>query len=457
MQIVVSDHYSNSRHNIEGSGESCRQQMYQEFPWLLSKLGNKATIQQLVKELDRSQNYYAVILDSITGLDNLVKFEEIDQSTDDHPLHQYRLKSKNNGQINNTSMRQLLCKEAAEFLCGHVITDAEFRQGLLECDSKPEVAALIAAGLDPIKDLKDINAILSMALKKSEVNDEPVVFKTVLGVTEGCNKFAKLVNEANDNRTINPISFGEGRHSVGLLVAKTPEGTDLLLKPGSGPQNPALGEEESGLSQCKREACFYACACLMGLGNYLPECHLLLLDGTEYAGLELLSYAYHNFNDIHEEDPNLARRILWLYNDGLLHQWAAMDYILGNPDRNAGNIMASNTVIKLIDHGSAFAGASFNPPLDKYSFIPYYLRAVCPSGFSTMLISDKLRYMPRMKPEDNERVKEWLVKLDPNLLKTVIEGYGIDSSPELQRLAKLQESCQTQPADLAILSAWIVG
>ena len=450
MQVIVSDIYSDTRHHITGTPESCRNHLFSQFPWLLHKLGQNATVEQCVNCLDRSQVYH-VKTDS-----DLAKFE-IDQSTDDHPLHQYKIESKHNGQITNSNSRLILCVEAAEFLCGHSISDAELRQALLVFDGKPEQAALSAAGLDPDKNLPDINAILAMALKKSEENEEPVVFKTVLGVTDSCKEFAEIVQKANAISNIFPINLGEGKHSVGLLIARDEDGTALLLKPGSGKQNSALGESESGSSQCKREACFYASASLFGLGEFLPECHILLLDGTEYAASEMLPWGYHNFNDILEEDPNLPRRILSLYNDGLLHQWAAMDYILGNPDRNAGNIMANNTDIKIIDHGSAFAGASFNPPIDKYSFIPYYLRAMCPVGFATMVISDKLRYMPRMKPEDNERVKQWLLKLDTNLLKLVIERYGIDPSPELERLLKLQTACQTQPADLAILSAWIVG
>jgi hypothetical protein len=161
-------------------------------------------------------------------------------------------------------------------------------------------------------------------------------------------------------------------------------------------------------------------------------------------------------NDLKAHDPGLPKRLLSLYNDSTLHKWAAMDLVLGNPDRNAGNIMASGDKVKLIDHGSCFAGFKFDPAKDGISFVPYYLRPDV-QGFTQMTTNDKLRSLPRLNAQNEAKLRRWILDLNPELMGQIMTQYGIDSGPEKDRLQKLQQALGYQTADLAVLSQWVVG
>jgi hypothetical protein len=118
--------------------------------------------------------------------------------------------------------------------------------------------------------------------------------------------------------------------------------------------------------------------------------------------------------------------------------------------------MASGDRVMLIDHGSAFSGSAFDPPRDKYSFFPYYIKGMCPSTFNGMPLDEKLRFLPRMSESSEFTFRKWLLDLDPTVLTNILGIFGIQGQPSVQRLLKIQAATQYQRADLAILGAWLV-
>jgi GNAT superfamily N-acetyltransferase len=189
---------------------------------------------------------------------------------------------------------------------------------------------------------------------------------------------ADAVQRAIDSGYINPVKLN-GKHSKGSMLAKDPQTkTIYLLKPGSGKNSPAKGVSEDPSSQSEREAGFWHVAEYIGVGNDFPRADLILVNNHQTAALELLPYNFHNLGEKKKLEPSLPIRILEPYRQNTtLFKWSLLDYVLGNPDRHSQNIMVDpdNKSVKLIDHGSALAGPSFDPSEDSNSFIPFYLRA----------------------------------------------------------------------------------
>jgi hypothetical protein len=452
MRLIVADHYENARHEIEGDENDIKSQLLDLYPWLLTKFGPHCDIKILVNALNKHQATTARIFDDMAKAERYLAPSHISDGTGMHVIR-YDQDDKH-GQIATTDNQLEACRAAGEFLAGHPCTDKEMRQALLQEDGDPIMAAIVAHGL-PITCVEDMKAVLETALNKSE--EEAVRFKDVTATTTSAKMYAEAVKKASDAGEIRHVALGRGKHNHGMLMAKDPEThRAYILKPGSGKQNPILGETESGSSQSQREAAFFAIAQSWGLGEDMPEAHLLLIDGNEYACMRMLPRVFKNFNDLKQQDPDLPRRLLALYNDGTLHKWATMDYVLGNPDRHSGNLMASGDKVKLIDHGSSFAGDKFAPAKDGMSFVPYYLRPGT-EVFNKLSTEDKLRKLPRLNPQNEVKFRKWLLDLSVQTLGNIMTQYGIDSSPERDRLERLQASTAYQNADLAILSCWVVG
>lgn len=221
---------------------------------------------------------------------------------------------------------------------------------------------------------------------------------------------------------------------------------------------PAAGIKDESASQPRREAAFWHVAEDWGLGEFLPRCDLIGIDGTEYAVQQLLPFDFKTMEKHRKAEPSLPQRALRPYLvNGTLHKWAAMDYILGNTDRHGQNVMMGpNEEVKLIDHGSAFAGRNFDPGHDQYSFVPYYLRAWAPQQFNALSSEDKLKALPRLSGPSEQVLKSWLQQLDEHRLAAVLLRYGINPAPSVERLVKLKAMLQTEASDLAVNQSWVM-
>jgi hypothetical protein len=439
MRLTVVDHFNDGlRRYFDGDEAEVAKAVGHAYPWLVRKFGPGAPLAALIEALDRSQAYSAVSSDADLRLVDLGKSESIVAAM----------------LGTNAALERAL--EAARFLASAPPPSPEaLRAALRAADEDPEMAALIAVGLDPSPSgLKALRGVLSATpLRKSE----KVALREIVPATEDGEKFAAAVARAAEGEQVEPIVLG-GKHSDGTMVARDPEtGRAYLLKPGSGPQNPAAGENEVAASQSKREAAFSALARLWGLGDFVPEAHLLLIDGREYAAMQLLGHDFKNFNQIKASDPGLPRRTFTLYlADGMLHKWAILDYVAGQVDRNAGNVMARGDEVKLIDAGSAFAGDDFSPATDRSTFVPYYLRALAPDDFQSLSPQQAHAALPRLHGTSDEALKAWLLALDPAALAAPLARYGIDPGPAERRLAALQGAARHTAADAAVNAAWTV-
>ncbi len=451
MRCIVTDHHSSDKRRVfEGTEEDVRQDLLNKYPWLAHKLGRHASIQLLVKALNGAQAHSASLDTGDISIGDSMLKSEFDAGTGQDVVrdmmgHYHQLEA---------------ALSAAAFLAGIPVPDkATIRAALFSQDEHVEKAALVACGLDPSPAyVQALQGVLGAALQKGEVETGPEVQLStdVVPVTKEGEEFAAGVLDAIKTKEIHQVKLG-GKHSAGSMLAMTPNHVRILLKPGSGLQSPAAGARESGASQAKREAAFWAVAKSMGLGAYLPETHLLLIGGREYAAIKLLPFSFRNMNKVRETDPGLPRRLLQLYlRPGTLHKWAAMDAILGNSDRNAGNVMQRGEEIKLIDHGSALAGTEFAPATDQYSFVPYYLRALAPGDFASLSQGDRLKALPRVSAEVEKELRTWLEGLDSKAMAEHLVQYGVDPAPSMKRLEDMRSAAIHTPADLAINAAWVL-
>jgi hypothetical protein len=259
--------------------------------------------------------------------------------------------------------------------------------------------------------------------------------------TQDATAMAEAIQRGAQRGYINPVKLN-GKHSKGAMVVKDPvERKMYLLKPGAGKNSPALGVSEDLSSQSEREAAFWHVADAVGLGEFYPKADLVLVNGHQTAAMELLPLNYRNLGDKKKEDPNIASRILTPYlKDGTLHQWAFMDFLLGNPDRHSQNIMVDpdGRLVKLIDHGSAMAGNSFDPVNDPDSFIPYYLRAWTNRKFTTMSPKERMLALPSMDPQTAKGYDIWIKDLPDHQIAAILEEYHVNPQPALRRLAQIR-------------------
>ncbi|MGH7702831.1 MAG: hypothetical protein ACREMO_07030, partial [Gemmatimonadales bacterium] len=236
----------------------------------------------------------------------------------------------------------------------------------------------------------------------------------------------------------------------GTLLARDRAGNLLLVRPGSGKQSPAVGADEIPASQSRREAAFSALARAWGLGDRVPRADLVSVDGHETAVIDMLGTDWSGLARAATTDAGLPRQVLRRFLDaGELHAWAVLDGVAGQPDRHGNNILVSppgsdGREVALIDHGSTFAGPSFDPGRDRNSFIPYYLRIWGPDrGWSRLTPEQRCGALPKLSREADDRLRTWIEGLTDETLAGVLHGYGIDPAPSLQRLRSLRDYAAT--------------
>ena len=342
---------------------------------------------------------------------------------------------------------------AAEFF-GKKVDPAIFRARLHDTDD-PVSAVLAAAGLEE-SDRKDLEAIVQMKEMTKSLSAKDV---KVTAALPGQSEFVEPLQEAFSREKVVPVHFG-GKHSSGMLIATDDDGAQYLVKPGSGKQSPAKGAREEPSSQSRREVAFWRLALSLGLGAYLPRAELLSIDNKETAVFSMLSLEWQGLHRLTSKDPNAAHSILRKYLDsGALHKWAVLDWVAGNPDRHGNNLMvgpAPERRVALIDHGSAFAGPSFDPPNDRNSFVPYYLRLWAPQKWSILSPEDKAKVMPRLTVGMDDEFRAWVESIDPDKLAKVLHTVGIDTTACLERLSKLNEAVAgSENASEAVNLLWV--
>ncbi len=443
MHVVVTEHHAGGRtRSFDGRDADVAGELRHAYPFLLQKFGPHASVDVLVKALDRQQAYTA----HRVGGDLILKSDRLDVGVDEPSV----------GDQLGGWHRFARTFDAAAFLAGGPAVVSP-RDAMSATGEDVESAALVAYGLEPDESTKTaLRAILAAQQPLQKAEELPVPHQAK-AATPDAQSFAEAVQRAFDAGSAFPVRLG-GKHSAGSILALDPKTRErLLLKPGSGGQSPAAGAGEEPASQAKREAAAWAAAKVFGVQDAVPEAHLLLLDGAEFAALRLLPFTFKSAIDLQKTDPGGLRRLFSLYlSDGRLHRWAAFDYAIGQTDRHAGNVMVRGPEVYLIDYGAAFAGPDFSPATDRLSFVPFYLRAMAPADFSGLDAEGKLRALPRVGAGAAAELGSWLDGIDDVRLGAALTRHGVDPAPTLHRLAQLRAGAGHSPPDLAINAAWTI-
>lgn len=345
---------------------------------------------------------------------------------------------------------------AAAFLGGQA-PDVERFRSALALDMEPEAAALKSVGLEPtVENLAGLQAVLAVQTDHAH----PMLKGEEHQVSGEDGPLAEVIRNAMEAGDAKPVAF-KGKHTGGMQVVSD-EGTKhrFLLKPGSGELSPSAGVREETASQTQREVAFYECAKVFGLDNWLPPTALLTIDGKETAVFHLLPETWVNLNELKKDPHALVESLSNLAETGVLHQWAIMDFVLGNPDRHGGNVMVGQKSdgypMRLIDHGSTFAGEGFDPSKDTKSFIPFYLRAFAGSRWKDLAPKDRLKFMPELKLGQDENLRQWVESIDPQALTDVMSKYGIRAEPSLLRLNAVKHAAsQAENLSRAVDEMWL--
>ena len=349
-------------------------------------------------------------------------------------------------------------KHAAKFLSGRRIEDKAVKNYLVDHDGDLGLAMLSAHGIEPNKkNLKVLYSIVRMAnVQKSESLDF-LNEQKVSPVHADAEETAEDINRAFSEGHVEKVKL-DGKHSVGSMLARCQSGKDYLIKPGDGKNSPAMGVNEEPATQSEREVAFWHVADKLGLGHTIPRAELILVDNKEAAAIHMLPFTWKNLDSVKAEDANAPTAALEPYRmSGELFKWAILDYVLGNADRHGANLMVSTKddgyKVALIDHGSAFAGPSFNPSQDKESWIPYYLRCWSSIKWKELSLQDRLKKMPSMPKEREQDVFQWVMSIDPMVIGQVMQRYSIVAQPSLDRLAKIK-SCKER-IDVHVCKLWL--
>ena len=344
----------------------------------------------------------------------------------------------------------------AQFLTQTEIALSTIRQALRENGGDPKEAVLTAYGLNTPEGKKAFDNVKMLKLHKSEdVLKEP---KSIVGIDN--DEIAQIIQLAYKNKEVESVSLG-GKHSSGAHIAKDEDNVNWLLKPGSGKKSPAAGVDETKGSQSRREAAFSALAKLLGIEE-VKTAHVLQVDGREVAAIQMWPMNWVNLHRAMFEDGNLSQRALEPYRrNGKMFRWSVLDYVAGNPDRHGNNLMVGpadeGNKVGLIDHGSAFAGPSFDPGNDQDSFVPYYLRAWAGPGFHGLAREEQLNQMPVLSGEADDSLREWVDSINPAELEQVLIQYGLDPGPAKARLAKIQSDPIADNMSRHINQCWLAS
>ena len=313
----------------------------------------------------------------------------------------------------------------------------DIHRAMLSYESDVVGAALDAHKLPVTAENREMLQILLRAKSKDKLGksegfgQEALEFKPF---DKGAVSFAAKAQEAYKAGKIKRVKLG-GKHSAGSRLLRDSEGQVWFLKPGSGGLSSAKGVTEEKASASRREVAFNQVASLCGMQDFVPKSALLVVNGQETAMMQFFAGKYRPVNKIRKERMLDSLFAPYIENT-VLHRCATLDYLMGNTDRHAGNVLSDGKEFKLIDAGSAFAGDSFNP-LDPKTFIPIYLRAFSSRDFKVMTPKERFDLMPKLNEQAEFSFMGWLQSLPMGQILHLLHRYGINSEPFVRRYNEL--------------------
>jgi hypothetical protein len=333
--------------------------------------------------------------------------------------------------------------KAAKFMSnGFQPSQEQIQEALREHEGDYEAAALTAYQLEindeNVRTLRKMSYIYAhqQELSKNEEN-VAIIPRIVKPFNDQALPVADVIRRAFELDEVHEIKL-KGKHTHGTALVRDHETGDLwLLKPGSGNLSPALGISEEKAPQAVRECAFNDCARIMGLGEYVPKSALITLDDQKVSALQFFAADYEPTEKLKKKNIEDLRQIFqMMLLNGLLYKIASLDYVLGQVDRHAGNMLVNpGWDVKLIDAGSTFAGRSFSPSQDsKSTFVPFYLRVFSDRKFSVLTPLEKYNIIPKLGEDSDKALGFWLKNLPEGQLVAKMNEYGINSQPVIDRL-----------------------
>jgi hypothetical protein len=337
--------------------------------------------------------------------------------------------------------------KAARFLAGGEAADDDaVRLALILYDNDMELAALRAYGM-PRNDhyrglLRAAQAMLNTTGQLAKTDLEPTAIpRDIRPALPEAEEVVAALKRAQEEGAIEDVQLDPAaKHSKGTAIATDPkDGTKWLIKPGSGKLSPAAGVRDELATQSQREVAFYKVAETLGVGSFYPEAQLVLMDGREVAVLKLLGTDYKGVDKRRKEGLDVAKLFRPHLDEGSLYKWAFLDWVLGNPDSHANNVMVDDDLdVQLIDHGSAFAGQSFDPANDRKSFIPFYLRAWTDNNWADMDAEERIDEMPIQTTDIDAEFNAWVDGINVAEIEQILSSYGIAHGAVIDRLKTLK-------------------
>jgi len=446
VKVYVTNIQDDSERLFEGTDAEIERQLLFAYPWLRSKdISDRGDLEGTLEHLDTTQ-MYSVSTDD--GSSPLNKSEEGPPNPDSENVR------------DQLGYRPHLdaAFRAARFLSGRPEVSPEaVRAALWENDGDPSATALLVYGLEVSpENLKALKAVQAMeGMKKAESVTLPIP-DIAAAHSEG-NDVADEVRRAFNDHFVFEVTLS-GKHSDGTLLAHDEKtGHAWLLKPGSGGQSSAAGANEDPSTQAAREALFYHVAKTWGLYDSFPRAELLLLNGKQFAALRFLGQDFKTLGKLEDTDPSAGRRVFAPYlNDGRLHEWAVLYFILGETDAHAQNCLVNaDGLVQFIDHGAAIAGSDFDPANDHKSFVPCFLRAWGSKNFNNLPVEKKLASMPTVSKQVGTQLTAWLNSIHADELEAILYRYGSNPAACLDRLAKVKTVAAEIGVDAGINRLWV--
>lgn len=301
-----------------------------------------------------------------------------------------------------------------------------------------EAAVLSACGVEPNAENANILRAVqgsNMPAHREESSEASLPRKVeVSAKTEDGKVLEGPLAKAFEEGKVFPSSLG-GKDSIELLVADLGDLGSWLVKFDTPNRHPSPCLAGDPVLKSTKEEAFYEASKLFGLESVVPEARAFEVGGKTCA-LVKMAEGFRPVGKVTFGNPIVAVSLQGKALVGALARWSAMDWTLGSADRHANNMLVDDFGnFLLIDHGRTFANAQFDPPNDSKIFVPFYLRAFAPKGFSKMSPEEKLRYMPQYpEPNTNDaKAASWHLP-DPAKLSALLQKFGIDPIPALMRL-----------------------
>ena len=292
-----------------------------------------------------------------------------------------------------------------------------------------------------IKKLKDLERIQKLKLKKSEdMQQQPPISKFI--------PFTGTEVERSQIEQINDLIFhgkitgldDTGHFTKDSFVLGDDQNKAWLLKVEQ-PKKSAIKSAKYGLQTVKEVAFYEIAKEVMKLGDYVPMAILgesIVEDKRKpTAAIKMLPSDFISGSSYKKVNKEGFKSLIEnMTQKGDTHKLAAMLYVLGDLDAHGGNLLTNGNEIKLIDHGTSFANETMDV-LDDKIYVPYILRQ---GGFKdNMTTEEKVAVMPKVKSESvKEEIIHWILTIDHNKLRDLLNNFEIDPKAIEGRLRKLQ-------------------